>query len=68
LQKGLVFPTRKLENIDGIFHWYLRKLSMILAIAMNKIVEKYFIGIFILLIVYNTDGIIDEIFVFKNQI
>jgi hypothetical protein len=50
----LVFPTRKLENIDGIFHWYLRKLSMILAIAMNKIVEKYFIGIFILLIIYNT--------------
>jgi len=41
---------------------------MILAIAMNKIVEKYFIGIFILLIIYNTDEIIDEIFVFKNQI
>jgi hypothetical protein len=64
----LVFPTRKLENIDGILHWYLRKLSMISAIAMNKIVEKYFIGIFILLIVYNTDGIINEIFAFKNQI
>jgi len=41
---------------------------MISAIAMNKIVETFFIGIFILLIVYNTDGIINEIFAFKNQI